>query len=370
MPPYVPTDEMAAEARRGLDWRREYGRGGTAVGVARARDIANQANLPLDTVRRMNSFFARHEIDKQATGFRPGEDGYPSAGRIAWALWGGDPGQAWARRIIDEEGRMADHDQQPDDDEIRRAFSSRRNTEHVWVRIEERNVDTVDGKPRLSGLASVFDVQARVRLPDGRVVAEEVSRSAFANTLNRSDIFLLWAHDWSQPLARTGAGNLDLAITERGLAFDATLPDTQAGRDAAELVRTGIVNQMSFGFTLPKNGDRIAAQPDGTILRTLTDVRLHEVSLVSRAAYGAATTAAVRSDAFGLLCRSLDIDEEHVLAAVRSGEDLPATIRTSEPGAGTTRDTQRAGTTASVPPSILLARLALDEAAIRAGIPR
>lgn len=92
----TPTDAMAAAARRGLEWRAEYGRGGTAVGVARARDIANKKNLSPSTVRRMKSFFARHEVDKQAEGFRSGEDGFPSAGRIAWELWGGDPGQSWA----------------------------------------------------------------------------------------------------------------------------------------------------------------------------------------------------------------------------------------------------------------------------------
>jgi len=99
----VPTQEMAEEAQRGLDWREEYGRGGTEVGVARARDISNRRNLSMETVGRMVSYFARHEVDKEAEGFRPGEDGYPSAGRIAWALWGGDPGQAWANRIIDQE---------------------------------------------------------------------------------------------------------------------------------------------------------------------------------------------------------------------------------------------------------------------------
>jgi HK97 family phage major capsid protein len=46
----------------------------------------------------MVSYFARHEVDKEAEGFRPGEEGYPSAGRIAWALWGGDAGQSWANR--------------------------------------------------------------------------------------------------------------------------------------------------------------------------------------------------------------------------------------------------------------------------------
>lgn len=94
---YKPTDGMKEEARKGLEWRREFGRGGTAVGVARARDIVNGKELSESTVKRMHSFFSRHEVDKKAEGFRPGEDGYPSAGRIAWALWGGDAGQSWAR---------------------------------------------------------------------------------------------------------------------------------------------------------------------------------------------------------------------------------------------------------------------------------
>ncbi len=95
-----PTQAMIEEAKRGLEWRDEFGRGGTEVGVARARDISNGKNLSDDTVKRMFSFFSRHEVDKKAEGFRPGEDGYPSAGRVAWALWGGDPGFAWSRRIV------------------------------------------------------------------------------------------------------------------------------------------------------------------------------------------------------------------------------------------------------------------------------
>jgi len=99
---YKPTQEMRAEARRGLEWRRLYGRGGTEIGVARARDIINGA-LSYDTVLRMRSFFARHEVDKQGEGFSPNENGYPSAGRIAWALWGGDPGKVWANKIISQD---------------------------------------------------------------------------------------------------------------------------------------------------------------------------------------------------------------------------------------------------------------------------
>jgi lambda family phage portal protein len=93
---HKPTKGMIEEAKRGLEWRREYGRGGTNIGVARARNIANGDNLSDDTVKRMHSYFSRHEVDKKGKGFSPGEDGFPSAGRIAWALWGGDAGQTWA----------------------------------------------------------------------------------------------------------------------------------------------------------------------------------------------------------------------------------------------------------------------------------
>ena len=95
-----PTEGMKEEAQRGLDWRREFGRGGTEVGIARARDIVNDRELSPETVKRMYSFFSRHEVDKEAEGFRPGEKGYPSNGRIAWALWGGDAGYSWSKEKV------------------------------------------------------------------------------------------------------------------------------------------------------------------------------------------------------------------------------------------------------------------------------
>ena len=115
-----PTEAMAEEAQKGLDWRKEFGRGGTEVGVARARQLVNRQEISADTVRRMHSYFSRHEVDKEAEGFSPGEDGYPSAGRIAWALWGGDVGQSWARNKdsqldkIDEEATRAIEDEFPE----------------------------------------------------------------------------------------------------------------------------------------------------------------------------------------------------------------------------------------------------------------
>ncbi len=99
---FKPTSGMAAEAQRGLDWRKEFGRGGTNVGSTRASQLIKRENLSPDTVKRMYSFFSRHEVDKQAEGFKQGEKGYPSAGRIAWALWGGDAGFSWSKKKRDQ----------------------------------------------------------------------------------------------------------------------------------------------------------------------------------------------------------------------------------------------------------------------------
>ena len=92
------TEGMKEEARRGLDWRKKFNRGGTQVGVARANQIVSGERMSPDTVLRMFSFFSRHEVDKQGQGFKPSEKGYPSAGRIAWSLWGGDSGFSWSRQ--------------------------------------------------------------------------------------------------------------------------------------------------------------------------------------------------------------------------------------------------------------------------------
>ena len=105
---FKPTSGMVSAAKRGLELREAQSpsnQGGTAVGLARARDIVNGKNLPLSTVKRMYSFFSRHEVDKQAEGFRAGEDGYPSKGLQAWLLWGGDSGFSWSRKIVTHEKR-------------------------------------------------------------------------------------------------------------------------------------------------------------------------------------------------------------------------------------------------------------------------
>lgn len=94
---FVPPQAVRNNAARGLELRREHGRGGTEIGVARARSLSNGQSQPLKTINRMVSYFARHEVDKKGEGW-----GKDSAGYIAWLLWGGDAGRSWANRIARE----------------------------------------------------------------------------------------------------------------------------------------------------------------------------------------------------------------------------------------------------------------------------
>ena len=96
----MPTKGMKEEAERYRAWKAEGREGGTEVAARRASQILSGEPMPEDAVVAMNAWFARHEVDKQGTGFSPGEEGYPSPGRVAWAAWGGDAGQSWAAEKV------------------------------------------------------------------------------------------------------------------------------------------------------------------------------------------------------------------------------------------------------------------------------
>jgi len=99
----VPPIIVAREAERGLMLRDKFGRGGTEIGIARARDLKNRRTLTPETIMRMVSYFARHEVDKKGKDYFNQER--PSNGRIAWLLWGGDAGRAWAEGVKRQLGK-------------------------------------------------------------------------------------------------------------------------------------------------------------------------------------------------------------------------------------------------------------------------
>lgn len=110
---YSPPEGVRAAAKRALKWIEEgkAGSGFTDVGRKRAADLARGAEISVATLGRMKSFFARHEVDKKATGFSSGEEGYPSPGRVAWDAWGGDAGQSWANSIVKDERSQDDEEE-------------------------------------------------------------------------------------------------------------------------------------------------------------------------------------------------------------------------------------------------------------------
>ena len=93
-----PTAKMAGNARRGLELREKFGRGGTEVGVRRARQLIAREELEPEDVKSMYSYFARHEVDKNTKSHEWGSETNPSAGYIAWLLWGGEDGKLWVGR--------------------------------------------------------------------------------------------------------------------------------------------------------------------------------------------------------------------------------------------------------------------------------
>jgi hypothetical protein len=103
---YKPTAGMQSAARRAIKLK-EQGKAkgaGTAVGWTRAGQLARGETLSLSTVKRMYSYFSRHEVDKKGKDWDNSEN--PSNGKIMWLAWGGDAGFSWSRKITQREKNM------------------------------------------------------------------------------------------------------------------------------------------------------------------------------------------------------------------------------------------------------------------------
>jgi HK97 family phage prohead protease len=156
------------------------------------------------------------------------------------------------------------------------------------------------------GYAAVFNSDSEP-LP----FIEQVAPGAFGRSLGaRNNVRMLLNHDTSKVLGATRSGTLRLSEDSTGLLVDADLPPTSYGRDLSISMTRGDVEAMSFGFSVPRGGDTWSE--DGQ-RRTLTEVRLHEVSVVTFPAYPE-TTAAVRS--FVALAQRCNEDADMLSIAV------------------------------------------------------
>ena len=111
----IPTQAMADRARQGLEWREDFGRGGTRIGAIRANQLVKREELSPDVVKRMRSFHARHAVDLKVPKNQLGNEsaeGYPGAGLIASMLWGYLEGRDFAERKVKEMEKIDERQRQ------------------------------------------------------------------------------------------------------------------------------------------------------------------------------------------------------------------------------------------------------------------
>ena len=316
---------MRAAARRGLEYYEEglAGDGVTPGTISEAREMA-EGRVSDDKWIRTAAWIARHLVDLDSPDANPDSDNYPSAGVVAHLLWGSGPSKRAAQRTKDyadsvvariraEETNSMDNKNKWLD--VARAIQLKIDGPQPESKEPEVRTNSVDFEVRaegdgmtFTGYASVFNSPSE----DLGGFIEYVAPGAFKRSLqSRNEVKLLWNHDSGEPLASLRGGTMQLVEDEVGLRVTAKLPNTTRGRDIAELLRTKVIDSMSFGFNVIKD----SWSRDGQT-RTLESVRLFEASIVSFPAY-AATTATVRS------APSINADElADALLRLESGEEL------------------------------------------------
>lgn len=145
------------------------------------------------------------------------------------------------------------------------------------LRVDKRD----DGGPIIRGHAAVFDSLSE-NLGGFR---EIIKQGAFTKSIKNDDVRAFWNHNTDIILGRNHADTLRLSEDDKGLAIEIDPPDTQGGRDAVTSLERGDVTQMSFGFSVRTGGQDWGEDDDGDVIRTLTDLRLFEVSPVAFPAY-------------------------------------------------------------------------------------
>ncbi len=315
---------MRAAARRGLEYYEQglAGDGVTPGTIREARAMA-EGTVSDDKWIRIAAWIARHLVDLDSPDANPNSDNYPSAGVVAHLLWGSGPSKRAAQRTKDYADSVVAR--------IRAEETTRMTNKNKWLDVARAIALKIDGpqakQPEVrtnsvdfevraegdgmsfTGYASVFNSPSE----DLGGFIEYVAPGAFRRSLqSRNEVKLLWNHDAGEPLASLRGGTMQLVEDERGLKVTAQLPNTTRGRDVAELLRTKVIDSMSFGFNVIKD----SWSADGKT-RTLESVRLFEASIVSFAAYPA-TTATVRSTD-----QAIDPDRlADALLRLESGDDL------------------------------------------------
>lgn len=243
---FAPTEAMKNNASRGLALREKYDRGGldtaqahkegVGSGVARARDIIN-GNLSLDSVKRMYAFFSRHEKNYNPKKKMP--DGGPTAGTIAWLLWGGSAGLAFARRVLKQEDILKSYTRAITEDEV--------NTEDnlSWMKLKV-NKSTNEELKQVLYVAMCPD---EVDLHGDVTTADEVRKACHNFNMHcmKANLFHLVETD-TFAIAESYIAPIDFILGEKIVKAGTWLVNLQVlSDDVWALVKSGNICAVSIG---------------------------------------------------------------------------------------------------------------------------
>jgi HK97 family phage prohead protease len=341
----TPPNYMQDAAARGLELRREgfAGDGVTDQTVREAREMAD-GNISDDKIIRAFAWSQRHAVDLRAPKNNdPDHPDWPGAGAVAHYLWGINPlNPQPAIRFLERESNRLQGRTTMSDLEIRTI-----DTEPLELRAAANG----DGMTFM-GYAARYDSPS-LPLP----FTERIAPGAFTRSLkSRNDIKMFVNHSDLHVLASTRAKTLRLEDRPDGLFVEADLPDVTYANDLRVLIERGDVSTMSFGFSTVRD-----SWSDNGAERTLNEVRLHEVSVVTSTAAYPATTASVRN--LRLIARRTSTDFDALtdaIAALELGElsdDQASLLRTVVDSAAGKLDEVPAE--ANVPMGILMNKLDL-----------
>jgi len=205
---FTPPQGVREAAKRGLEVRDKKPasqRGGTAVGIARARDLSNGKTISPDTARRMKAFFDRHEVDKQGSTWDEQGKGWQ-----AWQLWGGDAGYAWAKKLVKQMNSRDENLEEPsacpiatqdiktnlenrqtavDDANYGPANPNEPNDDYWKAKADEFQGDVATAKKMLCGNCAAFNQTNKLLGCIKKGIGEDANEVAIGGDLGYCEIF-------------------------------------------------------------------------------------------------------------------------------------------------------------------------------------
>lgn len=300
---YTPPQAVQAEARRALKWIEEghAGQGFTDTGRKRASDLARGAAVSRETIGRIANYLGRHEVDKKGKGWSPGDEGYPSPGRVAWAAWGGDPAKSWTAGIMSSE-EVSNRSYECEAGSCEKCDNEKKSLGGMMsddpgqkkapVEIRTAAVANIDAEERIVTMIAIPYGQATTVPFRGEVWNEIVERGAFAGIENSSHTYRVNRdHDKRRLVGKIVNYYPD---REEGLVVDAYISKTDLGDETLQLAKDGILG-ASVGMAI-RPTDQVLERSNGSRTRRIKRAFLDHLALVPDPAYQGAEVLAVRHD--------------------------------------------------------------------------